>query len=748
MRQQVLIAVGASLVLWMAVHLVSRDVFIFHDSWHHNFPMAFQSAKQAGCGPLPHWQFGVDHGAPWILNVVSQSLTLPIRIAGIAAMGCLALEPWTAMFLQKIVIFAGYLWIALGMYVLGRVLFVNQASAAYLFVATLFAGFCLDAHHSDQTVAIIFWVPWATAAAALYHRHSDQRDAAKWLNLAILFGVLSLLDQAPHFTALAAGIAILIYGATYRARALEALLRVAPRLWPSILAVAVTLAHLWIMKGVLSDYVPSQRTDLIVDPKTFGHMGFVQPSAIIGTFWPLSFFRIYDQLLERLPFGLFDFKLDVLLFSLGIIPLVLSLIFLVSPGRRAERFGWLAFAAILFLVSLQQSKLYLALFHLPAFNIFRSYFLYIVYVPFAVLVMSGYGLDAMMSMDEQKRRAVLRRASFLVIGFAALAGLVLTILIFRTGTRGELVRAALPYAVLELCLVGVAIWALWTASLKADGRWLAVAAIASVALPQAIAFHAEYSMLGLNARTMFEGYGLQSDDLQSASVRAPTGERYRKECSTFAQCYLSSHDTVSFRTDLEGTFLRNRDEPSMQKELAPEAKKALAGVSYPIFWGSTRALRIESSAELTKELNSHADDIKAQLQQVVYVRMPAPPSGTQAGGGTVKVVRAEVQPDSVRIEYAASGAGFVVAAINYDKSWLARVNGAQAEIFPANFGGLAVGVPPGSGIVLLSYENKRSQFFFWSRYALLLFGLLAMAAIVMHATSDRFRPLHDPGDRS
>ncbi len=67
------------------------------------------------------------------------------------------------------------------------------------------------------------------------------------------------------------------------------------------------------------------------------------------------------------------YRYDVLFFHLGIVPSFFLVVSLVSRHRRRVLAGWVAFAAMMFLVALQQSGLYLLLHHLPFFNVFRSY---------------------------------------------------------------------------------------------------------------------------------------------------------------------------------------------------------------------------------------------------------------------------------------------------------------------------------------------------------------------------------------
>src|SRR5437016_11437673 len=68
-----------------------------------------------------------------------------------------------------------------------------------------------------------------------------------------------------------------------------------------------------------------------------------------------------------------------------------------------------------------QSHLYLVLFRMPFFDVFRSYFLVGVLVVFGLLIMSGYGMDAFLTLGAEARRGMLSRALITVGAMTALA---------------------------------------------------------------------------------------------------------------------------------------------------------------------------------------------------------------------------------------------------------------------------------------------------------------------------------------
>jgi hypothetical protein len=221
------------------------------------------------------------------------------------------------MLIYKAQIFVIYLGFALGMFVLGRVIFRHWLSALYLMAATLFAGACIDSLHSDEVAIIVFWVPWTGAALAMAHRHHASRRGPTYVNLAALFSCLQLADMYPHIPSLALIYALVIYIALAGTGALRAILAQWPRLWPAVLVVMLTAGALYALHGQIFDYQPQHsRTQITVEPSQFGQTGFMQPSAFFGSLFPLSFTAAFEEIASGYGWRGFNFRLDVLIAGL------------------------------------------------------------------------------------------------------------------------------------------------------------------------------------------------------------------------------------------------------------------------------------------------------------------------------------------------------------------------------------------------------------------------------------------------
>jgi hypothetical protein len=739
----------AVVLAWAAIHLAFADQFIFHDSWKHNFPMLYRIARVSGCGMPPAWLWSPDSGTPTIIYVVSTSLTQILRVPTLLALGCLHLGLDAAVYYQKLVIYLGYLAVALGMYVLGRFLFIRTLSAVYLFAATLFAGLSIEAAHSDQVVTITFWWPWIAICGVLYHRHYAKRTASRYLNLATVFVCLGSFDQYPHFQAVAVGSAAVIYAALERRRAAAALARHGPRLWPSVLALTLTLLHFLLFQSSVRDYVPSLRGSLVVNPATFADVGFAEPTAFIGSLLPLTFLAHFDTLRVSMEAFLkffprtagsqwFVFKLDEVAFYIGVIPVGLAAVFLARPGMGRLRLGWALWTAVILAVSLRQSGLYQLLFHLPYFDIFRSYLLFILFVVLGLLVMSAYGLDALLSLQDEARRLAVRRAllALVVLVLGASIGLA-TILLFYHEPMRLLASLETPLSV-DLFVIAAAFAALVYAgsSSASPGRRAAVIITAMVVF-QMVYAAGTYGQLGTSQPQLMGEFGLDRLDLQAldAATADDPSRIQRKLCVIYAECYLSQRATVSLRRDLDGTFLRSKREPVFAPGLHLPVVFALSGLTMPVFWVSSHVEAIDSDAALVGELNAHDSDIAQYLRNVAHVdkdgmaRLGADTGARDGWASEADLTALRWKRNRVRLDYRAERPVLLNSAIACTPRWKASVNGEPVPLVCANFGGMLMRLAPGGGTLELSYADPWSELIFATRYFLDLVGLIGIVLL-------------------
>jgi hypothetical protein len=725
-------------VAWAALHLAFGTTLIYHDSWIHNFPLVFHAARNDACGALPHWLFGVDSGYPTVIQAISTTIMQPFRLLAMLAMSCMDLQVIDALYVQKMQVYVAYLVFAFGMYVMGRVLFRARLSATYLFAATLFTGLSLQSAHSDQAVNIVFWIPWTVAAVALAARQSSPGARALYLNVAALLFCVQLLDQYPHFTIVAGGVGLALY-LFFDRRLLVGGRALLVRLGPAVLFVVAAGIELWIVRQAIADYRPSLRADVVIDPRSFGETGFAQPTALIGVFFPTSFISAFDELAAGLRAWLaahgvrsgisgFMYRLDSLFFVVGLLPALLAAAFLLSAEDRRKRWGWGLFSAAMLAISLQQSGLYLLMFRLPFFNVFRSYGLFLCHAVFGFLVLSAYGMDALASLTPEERRALARRAlrwTGLVAITAALGFAVIGSLL----SRSALLRTLGVPLLLDAALLGVSMWLFWRC-LRAPhvGGGL----VATVVGVQGLSLAAAYVVLGISTPAALEKMG--ADPAARAEMSALRPDSTRAVCRIFAQCYLSATDTTSLSQSLQGSFLRSREAALYQPGLAPPVVAALAGTTHPAFWTSANAAGYTSKEEMIGRLNAHQGDIGAYLQEAVQVTesdLPRLGSRATALGTRARIESIVRGKDEVQVRYESDRPFLMNAALTYDKSWVAAVDGRRAAVLRGNFDGLAVQVPAGSHTLVLSYASAASTWFFATRYVLVALGCAALLFLAL-----------------
>jgi hypothetical protein len=734
----------AVVAAWLLLHARFYDVFLVHDSWIHIFPIVFSVSRDMDCSGLPHWLSMVDTGAPHVVYTISSSLTHLLRLPVLYAMGCAALDVPAATYLYKAQIYASYLGFGLGMYVLGRALYERRESAVYLLAATLFTGLCLDSAHSDQVVSMLFWVPWVAASLVLFWRHRHKPSGAAFLNAAVLFASAELLDQYPHFIVLALFTAALIMLLLWPMEVLTGIGRNWRRLWPSLIVLAIVAFQLIVVKNGIVDYRPSLRSELVVDPSKFGETGFAQPTAFLGSLLPLSMLAAHDTLAAGLAPLIargsqagatgFMYRFDVLFFHVGVVPLLLFFAFLAGAMERRVKIGWCAFGLLLFLYALQQSKLYFLLHHLPFFDVFRSYGLYLAYAVFAFLVMSGLGLDALLRSDMSHRADTIARSIRWVqaSGIAVLLGFAWLV----TRAPGKL---ALLYEIKWYLLIDVALLVLTPLAFsqlcrkRVGNRAMMIAIVAALVVSQSIYATGVYRILGVPYDKLQAQFGLEGNDRipLAHAVATDPAQFMRKECVRYTQCYLSLRPSASLRTDLEGSFLRSRRSVLYQEQVSKSVILALLGISHPVFWPSQELRYFDSPQILAATLNGYGDAIGEHLRAVTYApkdsslaQIAAPPR--EAAPLLRTLQRGQ---DWYRIDYQSSTDFYLNMSITYDPGWSVYVNNARIRVERAYFDGMAVRLPAGSQVVELRYEPTSSRVFFFSRCLLLLAAVFSLLLV-------------------
>lgn len=747
--------IAAVSAIWAGLHTSFADRLIYHDSWLHLFPFLSSVSRHMACAGMPDWLGMVDSGSSTVIYVISSSITNLVRLPSLLLMSCLPLELKGAIHFYQVHVFVIYLLFGFGTYVMGRELFERGLPAVYLFAAILFSGLCLQTVHSDQTVTILFWVPWIVICAHRFHRERTARHAHWYLNaMALLLG-LQALDQAPHFVFLTVGVALLLYAVLQPHALVEGLQIHYLRLWPAALILAVIVAQLFIVKTEIIHYTPSLRTDLVVNPAAFDETGFAQPSAFVGSFFPVSFVTGFETLASglqnwRSARGLlqrgFVYRMDIVVFFFGIIPTILAVAFLLRPRNWRLAVGWGIFTLVMALVALQQSKLYWAIYHIPFFNLFRSYVHFLFFGIFSFLLMGGYGMNVLLDLPSAARRR-LALAALAVTGVMVTIAALFFAWFYRLAGAPALLGVPILLDMLMLLAAFVAVG--WAACIAVDARKGMAVGILILVISHAAYQALTYNVLGIPIAEGIARIQLDEADrtpLPPADASNPDALT-RKLCTRFEQCYLSLRDTASLRRDLEGTFLRSRNEAVFQPGLAASVVEALTAIGQPIFWTSRRAEPYSGAAELIAHLNGNASRIGDYLREVVFFQ---PRDLDRLGTLPPSTEKAELSNlargvDWLQLSYRAGQAFYLNAAITYDPHWRVTISGRAVNVVRGYFNGLALAVPSGNGVIRFEYVNWASRFFFASRITMIIGGLATIIWLCVTVLRRR-NPLRSAGN--
>jgi len=191
-------------------------------------------------------------------------------------------------------------------------------------------------------------------------------------------------------------------------------------------------------------------------------------------------------------------------------------------------------------------------------------------------------------------------------------------------------------------------------------------------------------------------------------------------CTYFASCYLSLSPSTSINTDLNGTFLRNKNEPIFySNEIGLEQAKKLMGIEGNPVWIDTTYTPVKSYAEVASLIKNKTNIDKEELPNFIHTNQ-APPNNK----GSKLYLHAQISKwssEKIDISYSAPFSSYIFLPINFDKNWKATIGDQSLNIYAANLGGLAISAPASSGKNIVLKRNDPEVNFLWaSRIALIL----------------------------
>lgn len=792
--QVIFLSLASAVLVWAILHYLLRDTLIYHDAWKHVFPLTYGIALSGSCGNFAYWLNSPDTGSETVIYALNASLTHPSRAGLMALWSCIRPTPFDAMMFYEFQIFVTYGVFVLGMYALGRIIFRHWLTPIYLVAASLFAGLAVQVVHSDQYSMLVFWMPWCAAAGTLAHRHAGSRRGAFYITLMTVFFCLALNDQEPHAAAFAGGCALIVYCAFNFPRVRLFVARWI-YLWPVAILFGACLAGFFIIKSRIFDYLPAQHSDILTHPTTMGETGFVQPGTFLAALFPLSFTASAEEIRQGSLWRAYNFQLDVVIFYIGTLPLLLLLSLFPRGGVRGAALGWAVFSVVMLLVSMQKTLLYYVIFHLPFFDIYRNYFFYFVYAIVGILILSGYGLERLIEVSRVERQRILRSTFDLALPLFAIGATVIAIqkqpdivvaalsfigvysvLSIASGRAFEtdvssggdpiiakLRRKSLWAAVFSIIaivalpiLLREAGWLHYWRAIAADATilgasfatigWSArrpefgavqgLTLIAVLVATQSFFIIGAYAFIGEPARVIFDRYKMNAELLTpySAEELAAPANLRRAFCPTHGACFLAQRDAASLKTDLDGTWLRLKQNPVFRDELSPQAKREL--LAQPMLWASARLKPLPSVAALDALVESGQKNLSTLFRQETFVVGQLLTAQQQLDGASdIQFSRWSTTPDRINFRYHAVAPGVINLNIAYSPYWKATVRGAPVTVISGNYGTIAIPVQSGEGGVVLEYDDLLSRLYFWSRWLMAVIGILGMIVVAREAFS-------------
>lgn len=786
--QVIFLSLASAVLVWAILHYLLRDTLIYHDAWKHVFPLTYGIALSGSCGTFAYWLNSPDTGSETVIYALNASLTHPSRAVLMALWSCTRPTPFDAMMFYEFQIFVTYGVFVLGMFVLGRIIFRHWLTPIYLVAASLFAGLAVQVVHSDQYSMLVFWMPWCAAAGTLAHRHAGSLRGAFYIALMTAFFCLALNDQEPHAAAFAGGCALMVYCA-FNFPKVRLFVTRWIYLWPVVVLFGACLAGFFVIKSRIFDYLPAQHSDILTHPTTMGETGFVQPGTFLAALFPLSFTASAEEIRQGDFWRAYNFQLDVVVFYIGTLPLLLLLSLFPRGGVRGAALGWTVFSLVMLLVSMQKTLLYYLIFHLPFFDIFRNYFFYFVYAVVGILILSGYGLERLIVVSRVERQRILRSTLDLALPLFAIGATVIAIqkqpgavvavlsfvgvysfLSIASGRAFEIDRSygggpiiaklrrkslwvavfsiiaivALPILLRETgwlhywkamaadaAILGVSFATIgWSARRLEFGAVQGLMLIAALVATQSFFVIGAYAFIGEPARVIFDRYQMSAELLTPYSAEelaAPTSLR-RVFCPTHGACFLAQRDAASLKTDLDGTWLRLKQNPVFRDDLSPQAKRGV--LAQPILWASARLKPLPSVAALDAVVEASQMDLSMLLRQNTFVIGKSLTAQQQLDGTSdIQFSQWSATPDRISFRYQAVAPGVVNLNIAYSPYWKVTVRDSPATVISGNYGTIAIPVQPGEGVIALVYDDLLSWLYFWSRWLMAVIGILGMIVI-------------------
>lgn len=375
------------LVYWRAA--LGLGMFYFGDIARFFYPTRVLYAGALAAGRLPQWQPEILTGIPLLAEMQTGALYPP-------HLALYRLLPVDLALNYDILLHLAFL--AAGTFVFARLAGRSRVAAVVAALALALGGFGTARITHPNVLDVAAWLPWLLALCHLWRVR--WHPAVTWV-LLVLASTMQWLGGHPQFalinvltagsyvlaTALLAGrapSAVPQLTAGVPLRRVSAISALAARAAPLVPLVALALGTL----GAAAQLLPTYEFSL-----ESARAGGVDPSFFTTfSYHPLYLALLADPFLRGNPYP--NTSVEVIAY-IGLLPLILAGVAIILKRDR-QTMLWAAFAVVALVLAFGgNTPLYPALRALPLFNLFRVPARFLFVFAFALVMLSGIGLDAL-----------------------------------------------------------------------------------------------------------------------------------------------------------------------------------------------------------------------------------------------------------------------------------------------------------------------------------------------------------------
>ncbi|MGE0103613.1 MAG: hypothetical protein AB7H86_22610 [Blastocatellales bacterium] len=449
-------ALAAIPLIYFYPVLLGRVVLAPGDGWAQNFAVRVLTGNMMAAGGAPLWNPLIFAGMPLAASVYPGSFYPPNWVFAF-------LPPSLAM---NLVVLTTYHLALVGTYLYGRRLGMVRVAALLAGIGFAFGGYMINHLSHTSRIAAAAWLPWVLLAIENLAGAVDWRGAWRWTALGALFIALQYLAGEPQmlvFTAL-----------TALPCAVYAFLRIADRQARSRFAVSILVMGAAAILISLVQLLPSiellgqsERSD--PGPAFFDTFSFPPwqlPALIVPYFFGGAMFGPY-----KVPYWGRDLA-AIMAGYVGMLVWLPGMIAVLRARTNPRIMLWLGIAIVSLLLAFGG---YLPfginhlLYRIPGYGTFRGLYRHQFELTFALGMLGGLGLTALVEAERRVAARLLSVASLIMAGLMAFA-------VVLYGFFGERLASGAPSRSLGnpeilvpvgfLLISMAAIWLAWRASFR------------------------------------------------------------------------------------------------------------------------------------------------------------------------------------------------------------------------------------------------------------------------------------------